>query len=620
MRSVIILAIMALLLSPVFATNVEIHVQATSNDGSPQSVGISDGAYGTQDYQVFGPSASDYSGATAFDFDGAGNPAATSISLDITTLTSPTVLSLGDDELSGYIYLPFDVNMFNRPNNVIQVSSNGYMVLDYVYLSTSDSGCCQGELMSTQTVTGGSDFMVAGAWNDLNPSVSASPGGNISYGVEGSFPNRVFIVYFNNISNFGSTSGGYTFQIKLFENGTAANPTGSFCDGSVVGTPYSDFYSCAYSSSNGCFKCDLSKFGYSCTGNYGYGYNCPSEDNNDNHHESLDVGLDSSCEENVVTVSNGGNSAHVSVRDQADNELIASGETEGGSFSFPGCGMDVLVHATKSGASPSDTTYSLVSCEQCAPPPECTVDENCSVTEKCVQQQCVPVQCGQCEAVVNHACEALCASDEQCVDNQCKKPEQPQCTSDLQCKDNEFCDIPPGAAGGACKEVPPGDCGVVQNHAFVPYGYECGTEPGCRSCPEGKLCIDHVCVQNDVTCPSTGIVGDSKTCSATENGTACPNCDIEITTPDGKKSGGKTDDNGNFDLPLTVEGIYHVALLKNGSVIKTIDVQAFPQAQPQEPEKPTSTGGDAMSLLWLIVLLLLVVLGIVYWRSRGRKK
>ncbi|MEW6036519.1 MAG: hypothetical protein AB1529_07950, partial [Candidatus Micrarchaeota archaeon] len=55
------------------------------------------------------------------------------------------------------------------------------------------------------------------------------------------------------------------------------------------------------------------------------------------------------------------------------------------------------------------------------------------------------------------------------------------------------------------------------------------------------------------------------------------------------------------------------------TVVKTIEVKAFPQGAPGEPEKPGAAGPDAFSLLWLGVLLLLIVGVIVYWRSRQKK-
>jgi hypothetical protein len=121
-----------------------------------------------------------------------------------------------------------------------------------------------------------------------------------------------------------------------------------------------------------------------------------------------------------------------------------------------------------------------------------------------------------------------------------------------------------------------------------------------------------------VTCPSTGMVGEQKTCSATENGNACPDCDFQVTAPDGSKSSGKTDENGNFGLPLTLEGTYQVALLRNGSVVKVISVQSLQATPGGEEGKPTAAGGDVMSLVWLLLLVLVVVGAVIYWRRRQK--
>jgi hypothetical protein len=161
-------------------------------------------------------------------------------------------------------------------------------------------------------------------------------------------------------------------------------------------------------------------------------------------------------------------------------------------------------------------------------------------------------------------------------------------------------------------------CGYAEGHRLIQY--ECGPEAGCPACSGSFTCVDHKCVQNEISCPTTGIVGDEKTCAATENGQACANCDFEVTDPAGRKSGGRTDEEGNFNLPLNLEGTYRVALLRDGQVIKTIEVRAFPQAKPEEAEKPTTTGSDAFPLLWLVVLVLLIIGAIIYWRSRGQKK
>ncbi len=396
------------------------------------------------------------------------------------------------------------------------------------------------------------------------------------------------------------------------------NPRDTFC--------YIDRFMCDFYCPTNCYPIfEYSGFGYDCQGRYGYHYSCDTGD--DGGKPALSVDFESTCEGNVVTVDEGNNDAHVSVKD-SNNELIASGDTVNDEFTFSGCDMDGLtVKVTKSGYLPKEMSVDLISCSECGIPQlgGCTQDSDCAMNEKCLDGDCVQVPC-PCGQVQNHQCmpyeccaDSDCAADETCESNECVKKPDEGCKADGECSPMQYCDIPPGAASGSCKDVT-GDCGYVENHVFVPYGYECGDEPGCPACSEGFACVDHGCVQNDVSCPTTGIVGDSKTCEAKENGQPCANCDYVVTDPTGKNSTGMTDENGNFDLPLTIEGTYRVALLKDGQVVKVIEVKAFPQAPPEEPEKPVAAGDGLGPMLAIAVLVLLLVLGLIYWRSRGKKK
>jgi parallel beta-helix repeat protein len=264
--------------------------------------------------------------------------------------------------------------------------------------------------------------------------------------------------------------------------------------------------------------------------------------------------------------------------------------------------------------------------EQNQTQPECTSDSGCAVNEQCDGGICARIIC-ECGEVKSHECveyeccsDSNCGSGETCQNHACKGEEPKfECTSDQQCAATSFCQMPSGAAGGTCEQVEALPCGEVKNHKFVAYGYECGSEPGCQPCQPGYACANHQCIQNDVSCPSTGIVGDRKTCEAKRDGVACPNCDYVVTAPNGQKFGGKTDESGNFELPLDMKGTYQVALLKDGQPVRVIQVQAFPQAQPEQPEKPTATGPDMSFLLWVLVLFVLLVGGILYWRSMGSK-
>jgi len=260
--------------------------------------------------------------------------------------------------------------------------------------------------------------------------------------------------------------------------------------------------------------------------------------------------------------------------------------------------------------------------------PECTASSDCAVNEVCTGNACVRFPC-ECGSVQNHQCVQFeCCSDSQCSGGSscdaaahvCRQQvPQYECTTNLQCAANDYCKIPAGAAGGTCEPVEPLPCGEVRNHSFVAYGYECGSESGCPSCPSGSACEAHQCISYLVTCPTTGIVGDEKTCSATRDGLPCALCSYSVASPDGNTTSGKTDDEGNFRLPLKLEGTYLVSLLSNGQAVKAIDVKAFPQGKPAEPEKPQA-GPDGGLLLWVLLLLALLAIGVVYWRSRGQKK
>ncbi|MEW6035368.1 MAG: right-handed parallel beta-helix repeat-containing protein, partial [Candidatus Micrarchaeota archaeon] len=278
-------------LLPVFnstESDVEIHVQSTSNSGEDLlSTGISDGENGTGDVQWYGPDYYDFSTAVAFDFDENGSVASYgAIPIEITPLSSPTFLLLEDDEVSDEIMLPFTVNFYGEAVDRMKVSSNGFIFLDNDTIEATDSGCCDGEDMSTQTATSGTDDMLAaGVWTDLYPPGTPD---SLSYATEGSAPDRVFIVSYNNISSCCNEDGGFTFQIKLFENGSAAPqpPT----------QPPGD---------------------------------------EDNQQPGLSVGFQPSCDGNVVTVDPP--EGHVSVKDVQTADLIASGDTDGGEFEFQGC-------------------------------------------------------------------------------------------------------------------------------------------------------------------------------------------------------------------------------------------------------------------------------------------
>ena len=343
-------------------------------------------------------------------------------------------------------------------------------------------------------------------------------------------------------------------------------------------------------------------------GGNGDGGNPPSED-------PLSVSLNSTVDGNIVTVTSGGTpieGANVLVDGLSVGLTNSSGQVE-----FPGCSDTIVLKAKKSGYQDAELTATLVQC------PACLTDADCPVASQCSMNQCVPVPCA-CGTVSVHQCVSFqccadtdCPSGQACVGNSCVQ--QFECTSDAGCADTKYCDIPAGQGGGSCKDVQAGACGQVRNHTFAPYGYECGTEPGCPSCPSGQSCLEHKCVAaaGEVSCPATGVVGGQLDCTAKTNGQPCALCDIQITDPSGKASSVKTGQDGAFRLPLTLEGTYKVALLQNGSVVKLVQVSALPRGGGEE-KPPAGAGGDLLVPL-LIILLLIAIGAFLYWRSRGKK-
>ncbi len=315
-----------------------------------------------------------------------------------------------------------------------------------------------------------------------------------------------------------------------------------------------------------------------------YYYQDGGDDDDGPSNKKFEVEVDSSCDENLVLVEDGSdpvNGAKVTVQD-VSNGPIASGNTDSnGEFTFSGCDMKVSVYVNKKGYSPKTVTETLVSCASCEEDeePEPTPEPEPEPTPE--------------------------------PEPETGTPEGPECTVDADCASSHYC-----TTGGDC--MPVSGCGDVVNHTLVPY--ECGDDESCPECQDGYTCVDNLCKLNEVE-GEDGFVGDNKTIKVTLGGEPCKNCDVEITGPDGKKYTGKTDENGQFVLPLSLEGSYKVALMdENGDVDAETTVKSLPKPAPVEPDKPTDTSDDGFSLIFLLILLALLLGGVMYWRGKGKKK
>ena len=367
---------------------------------------------------------------------------------------------------------------------------------------------------------------------------------------------------------------------------------------------------------------------------YGYG---DDDDGDDKPDKPLSLSLDSSCEENVVTATSGGDpvsEVRVAVIRVGGAAITVNWTDSNGQIKFTDedceplgcCGLTVDVFGSKKGYKKAELIgENLIPCEQCEPP-ECVSDDQCPTDERCEDGECVPVDC-PCGEVRNHACDPYeCCADDDCPEGQvCRNHEcQPpyECYSDDDCEDTQYCDMPEAVgaapAGGNCADVT-GECGYAENHAWVQY--ECGDEAGCLPCPEGMICVDHECVAGDMECPATAFVGDEGACEATVDDEPCPEpgCPYVITDPFGNQYTGMTVD-GQIIVPFDNEGPYTVTLFAaDGTTpIKTMVIQVNPEPAAEEPTPPTVvTGPDWSSLLLLIGLVLLLLLFFWWLRRRG---
>jgi parallel beta-helix repeat protein len=336
--------------------------------------------------------------------------------------------------------------------------------------------------------------------------------------------------------------------------------------------------------------------------------------------ESLTIELDSECEGNIVTVSDGGEveGASVSVFNADTLQPIATNTTDSdGEFMFEGCGIDVRIHANHEDYSGNTVIKPLIDCSLCVL--ECEEDIDCVHEEMCLLNACVPIDC-PCGEIVDHACSAYeCCSDSHCGeglvchDNSCiPEEEEPPCAFDSDCDMDESCDA------GNCTVIT-GSCGYIEDHEWV--SHECGPDPECPECAPGVICQDHMCVETVVECPESGVVGTPQSCIAETGLEPCADCDYVITDPSGKQYKGKTGADGSIALALNMEGLHKVAIIKDGAVVSEVEVEAKPKGPVGDEDKPSAQEDLLPVFAFLIVILAVLALLVFYWRkSKGTKK
>jgi hypothetical protein len=137
---------------------------------------------------------------------GSANYTMSSISYNPRTPGSWNTVSLGDDQVSGGIGIPFSFTFYGNSYTTVYISSNGFITFN----NDGNSGCCTGQFLPD---AGSPNNLVALCWEDLNP----NSGGTIRYGTYGTSPNRVLVVEYSALQHYGG-GNPVTGQILLFES------------------------------------------------------------------------------------------------------------------------------------------------------------------------------------------------------------------------------------------------------------------------------------------------------------------------------------------------------------------------------------------------------------------
>jgi hypothetical protein len=138
----------------------------------------------------------------------------------------------GDDELSDSVSLPFAFTYSGRPVTAIKVSTNGWVTLNAVGVSSSN-------LFNNLNSGSNSNAMVAPFWDDM-----VAPGDNAAglitgfkYETKGTAPDRVFYIEFIGLEKYRYAGPSLNAQVRLYENGDRIDivyGNSSFYDGTAT--------------------------------------------------------------------------------------------------------------------------------------------------------------------------------------------------------------------------------------------------------------------------------------------------------------------------------------------------------------------------------------------------
>ncbi|MFN8249955.1 MAG: T9SS type A sorting domain-containing protein [Ferruginibacter sp.] len=127
---------------------------------------------------------------------------------------SPTVLwnSYTDDAISSAIAMPFTFNYFGSAVSQVYVSTNGYIMLNSSTGATANPS-------GTIPYSANPNNLIALGWHDMVVDPTTNPGAYVRYFTNGTTPNRVLVIDYNNVRTYGVASGAnITGQIRLYES------------------------------------------------------------------------------------------------------------------------------------------------------------------------------------------------------------------------------------------------------------------------------------------------------------------------------------------------------------------------------------------------------------------
>ncbi len=605
--------------------SVEVHIYS-SDAYDPKVTGISDGPAGNRDITSFGPTSDDYNGSVAYTPTPDEGAVAATIPTGITPvsdITDPQIF-YGDDDLSDDITLPFNVTLFGRQNDHIRISTNGFIYLSNETVVSTDTACCSQDFMSSQYITQGSDYLVAGLWADL---ITDGVDSNITYGVTGTAPNRVYIISYDHAAEYDSylTSGNDTFQIKLLENGTNTSAISSAPDPlgladinrfvQATANSYDSFLFLNFSY----LPADVQSLNVSTL--FMAKYESNGWITNSTLFSSVD-GVDTSSGYVFANITNFGSifaplgaATYTPPPPPPPPPSPPPSGWGGGvsatpllkpplsiSFSRAPCPADQVTITASSGAG---TLIKLL----LTSPDNAMVDEKTAGSDGTATFSLT--EGGTYEADASNS--NYGSGKTKFTFSTCAPPGSQLCTSDADCPMTDFCNL----AIGACQPVQ-GACGFADNHTW--YKYQCCAD---ADCPPSNVCVVHTCEFVNLTGDKEGLVGWQGLVKATVGGKPFANATLDILLPDGTSFRAVTGANGWYSIPFAFEGNYTVRLVRAGVFVKThliavaLPPSATPTTRPVVVEQP-------VNYCWALPIIIAMILAYLLYRKwragKGRKK